>query len=657
MPATLPHLPRRGAGVALLATACALVVQGCGGGHRSATAPPVSNGQVAPSCVPAQLNGSAVLGGSGVAVSPLPGSRDASPSTQISMLGARARDLSQVTAVGSISGNHGGVLLGYSQRDGASFLPSLPFQGGESVTVSGQVRRGGAEVPFSYRFTVSQPDPIPHVPPGQPAAARPGEVRSFHSRPGLHPPTTTVTVNGPGVAPGYVLATPYAGPGQAGPLIFDNRGQVVWFDRLPRGMESTNLEVQHYQGRPVLTWWQGYIPPQGFGEGEDVIADSSYRHIAVVHAGNGFFNDLHEFQLAPHARALTTVFNPIRCDLRSAGGPANGDVTDGVYQEIDVKTGLVRREWHSLDHVSLKASYPQPQLASAKSPYDYFHINSLDVEPDGDVLISARSTWTVYDVDATSGVIRTQLGGKNSDVKLGRGADMAWQHDARVLPDGTITIFDNGAAPTIHPQSRGIVLRLDQRTASAALVREFAHPSPHLSAASQGNFQTLPNGDAFLGFGPQPYFSEFNSSGRLVFDARLPASGSSYRGYRFPWTGTPLDRPAIAVTRLATGGMTVFASWNGATRVVAWRTLAGPSLKLLRAAATAPRAGFETPVVVYKPGPWFEVQALDGAGKVLGSSRPVKVAASRLGRGGQPVRPGSAPLVADRPQTADTSHR
>jgi hypothetical protein len=598
-----------------------------------------------------------VLAGSGVAVSPLPGSRDASPSTQISLLGARARDISQVTAVGSVSGNHGGVLRGYSQRDGASFLPSLPFQAGESVAVSGQVSRDGADVPFSYSFTVSQPDPIPHVPPGEPAAGRRGDVRSFRSRPDLHPPTTTVTVNSPAVAPGYILATPYAGPGQAGPLIFDNRGQVVWFDPLPRGVESTDLQVQRYAGRPVLTWWQGYIPPQGFGEGEGVIADSSYRHIALVHAGNGFRNDLHDFQLAPHARALTTVFNPVRCDLRSAGGPANGDVTDGVYQDIDVKTGLVRREWHSLDHVSLKASYPQPQLASAKSPYDYFHINSLDVEPNGDVLISARSTWTVYDVNAASGLVQTQLGGKNSDVKLGPRADMAWQHDARLLPNGTISIFDNGAAPVIHPQSRGIVLRLNARTATAQLVREFAHPSPHLSAASQGNFQTLPNGDAFLAFGPQPYFSEFNSSGRLVFDARLPASGSSYRGYRFPWTGTPLGRPAIAATRLATGGLTVFASWNGATRVARWRVVAGRYRKLFAAVATAPRTGFETPIAVYSPGPWIEVQALDAAGKVLGSSSPIAVGAARLGRGGQAVRPGSAPLVADRPQTADTSHR
>ena len=650
-----------GAG-ALTALAAALVGLGCGGGgHRhGAGSAPSTAGPAGPRCVPSQLNRSAVLPGSNLSVSPLPGSLDASPGTQVSLLGASVGRLSGVTAVGSATGTHSGVLRGYSQHDGASFLPSTPFRAGETVTVSGQVRRGSAQVPFSYQFTVSTPDPIPHVPPGRPPTGKPGQVSFFRTRPDLRPPTLTVTTRAAVLAPGYVLATPYAGPGQGGPVIFDDAGHVVWFHPMPPGIQATNLQVQRYRGHKVLTWWQGYIPPQGFGEGEDVIADHHYRTIAVVHAGNGYMSDLHDFQLGPNGTAFPTVFNPVRCDLRAAGGPRSAAVTDGVYQEIDVKTGLVRREWHSLDHVSLKDSHPKPTLASLLWPYDYFHINSIDIDPGNHLLLSSRSTWGVYDVDMTSGRVLRRLGGANSDVKLGPGTTVAYQHDVRLLPDGLITIFDNGADPTVHTQSRGVIEKLNARTSTVSLVRQFTHPRP-LSAGSQGNFQVLPNGDAFLGWGPQPYFSEFNPSGQLVFDARLPATDSSYRGYRFQWNGTPDTRPAIAAQRGSGALVAVYASWNGATRVASWRVLAGPSRQKLAPVATALRTGFESEISALTRGTWVQVQALGPAGAVLGTSAQVRVAAPAR----QPTRrtpaprgrSSSSPLVADRSQTANTNHQ
>ena len=115
--------------------------------------------------------------------------------------------------------------------------------------------------------------------------------------------------------------------------------------------------MQQYEGQPVLTWWQGRIPPQGFGEGEEVIDNSSYQQIGRVLAGNGYHADLHGFHLTAQNTAVLSVFNPIYCNLSQSGGPQGGAVTDSVFQELDLKTGLVRREWHSLDHVPLSASY------------------------------------------------------------------------------------------------------------------------------------------------------------------------------------------------------------------------------------------------------------------------------------------------------------
>ncbi len=125
----------------------------------------------------------------------------------------------------------------------------------------------------------------------------------------------------------------------------------MWFDPLAGEAAATNLQVQSYDGHPVLTWWQGYIPPQGFGQGEEMIYSSSYQQIGRVHAGNGYKADLHDFHITPQGTALLSVFDPIDCNLSAVGGPSGGAVTDSVFQEIDLATGLVRREWHSLDHV------------------------------------------------------------------------------------------------------------------------------------------------------------------------------------------------------------------------------------------------------------------------------------------------------------------
>jgi Arylsulfotransferase (ASST) len=586
-----------------------------------------SSGSSSPTCVPSALNRSAVLSGTHLAVSPLPDSLDASLYTQISLLGVPAAQLTHVQVSGSRSGAHSGSLRPYSQGDGASFVLAKPLQGGETVTVRG--REGSPARSFAYHFTVAEQSPLPRSPVAiATAVVKPGEAQHFHSRPDLQPPSIAVTTRAsPAVAPGYVMSTPYSGPGQDGPMIFDDTGQVVWFDPLPRGTEATNLQVQSYLGHPVLTWWQGYIPAQGFGEGVEVLADAAY-HQSVVRAGNGYVADLHDFHLTPQGTALLTVFNPVRCNLSSVRGPREGVVTDGIFQELDMRTGLVRREWHSLDHVAIGDSYAAPSLANAEWPYDYFHINSIDLHADGTVLLSARNTSALYELAAATGVVVARIGGRHSTVKLGPGAATAYQHDATLLPNGQISVFDNGGVPKVHSQSRGLVLSVNPQTGSDTVVAQFLHPTP-LSAGSQGNMQGLPGGDFFVGWGPVPYFSEFSPSGQLLFDAHMPTVEQSYRGYRFAWEGFPSEPPAIAVAPAssksgAAGALDVYASWNGATQVVSWRVLGGSSAKTLAPVAAAPRGGFETTLLTPGAEAYVAVQALDGSGAVLGTSKVIK---------------------------------
>ncbi len=243
-------------------------------------------------------------------------------------------------------------------------------------------------------------------------------------------------------------------------MISEQNGSLVWFHPLPAGEESTNFQVQSYEGKPVLTWWQGRIIEVGFGEGEDVIYNTSYQPVAHIRAGNGYKADLHEIRLTPQGTAWIDMFDPIHLNLSSLHGSSDGVVNDSVIEEIDIKTGLVMWEWHALGRIALSESHnPVP---AGGSPWDYIHVNSVDPGPSGeDVLLSARNTWTLYDVNLHTGGFDWRLGDRDSSFRLGPGTRFYWQHDAEWQPGGLISVFDNGSDPPKEKQSRGLLLAPD----------------------------------------------------------------------------------------------------------------------------------------------------------------------------------------------------
>jgi hypothetical protein len=574
-------------------------------------------------CAPETLNRSAVLPGTSLSVSPLPGTYVASPDTQISLLGVPVGDISDVRVSGSQTGSHAGRVLAYSQGDGGSFVPVKPFSPGETVTVHGRLTVTSKPQPFAFHFVVAHEDTsLASAGSSSDTDRDPGEWQHFQSRPELKPPVVVVGAQSSAATPGDLFTAPYNGPGPSGPMIFEANGDLVWFDPLPANQDATNLQVQQYEGKPVLTWWQGHIPPQGFGQGEEIVDNSSYQQIARVRAGNGYLADLHEFRITPQGTGLLTVFDPVACNTSSVGGPSGGAVTDSDFQEIDIKTGLVRREWDSLDHIPLSNSYSVATGSSMAWPFDYFHLNSIDPLSDGRTLISARNTSTLYELSSQSGQVITRIGGKNSSVKLASGAITAYQHDASVLPSGAISVFDNGATPKVQPESRALILSVNARAGTDSVVAEYAHPSPPLSSSSQGNVQSLEDGDVFVGWGAEPYFSEFSPGGQLLYDAHMHGSYQSYRAYRFAWTGSPSEPPAIAAAT-KNGHVIVYASWNGDTRTTSWQVLAGPTAQQLKSVASATRDGFETSIETPGPEPFVAVQALNATGEVIATSRTI----------------------------------
>ncbi len=553
-------------------------------------------------------------GASSVAVYPSPGTQYNLPATQISFRGVAPDKLGQIQVVGSATGSHTGHIAPDSDGDGASFILDQPFKRGEKVTVTTSLNIAGASK-GRFSFKIAETGSIN---PGKLLLVRGGAnaLMHFHSRPDLLPAAVSIDKDSAPASQGDIFVAPQYGPAQNGPMILDPHGRLIWFDPLPvsKEMLATDFRVQLFKGQPALTWWQGYTN-RGSGRGVGVILNRSYQPVGLVRAGNGLSMDLHEFLLTPQGTAWLIAVSPVLLPGISKM------VADAVVQEIDVASGLVLFEWHALDHVPLSDSY-----VSAKAPsfvFDPYHMNSVMPLGSDAALISMRNTSAVYKVSLATGKIAWQLGGKHSSFRLGKGVSTAYQHDAVAQPDGTITIFDDGGGPPTVHDARGIRVALDTRHMTARLVSEYDH-SPKFATNFEGNVQQLSGGDVFMGWGQQPYFSEDDSHGNQIFDGRFVVPSSSYRAYRFPWSGQPKTPPAAAAGGGPYGTTNVYASWNGATTVASWRVLTGPSPTALSAAAKTRASGFETAVPVPSQLPYYEAQALSSNGGVLGTSAVVK---------------------------------
>jgi len=558
-----------------------------------------------------------------VSVFPIPGGHVAAPSTQITFRGVPASQLGPIAVTGSKSGSHTGRIVADSDGQGGSFIPSHAFKSGETVTVATGLTIAGVNG-GTYSFTVANPaGAIPLA--GVRAVPRVrNDIIRFVSRQDLAPATFTVNKKASAsvAAGGDLFVAPQYGPVQNGPMIIGPYGGLIWFQQVPHNQTATDFNVQNYQHKPVLTWWQGNVSSAGTGNGVDEIYNSSYQHIATVRAANGVNADLHEFTITGQDTALVTAYYPVMWNVSDAKGAKPRIVLDGVVQEIDIPTGLVLFQWDSLDHVPVSASY-QPIPKNTGHPWDYFHLNSAQLIGDGDVIISSRDTWGVYDVSHQSGAVVWTLGGKSSSFKMGANTSFAFQHDARLLGHGLMTVFDDGGGPPdVHKQSRGEMLRLDTKHMTASLVVQDNH-SPSVLARYEGSDQLLHNGDSLVGFGSQPWVSEFDSHGRIVFDGRFVDANQSYRAYRYKWTGTPATRPAMG-TRVSKGKTTVYASWNGSTQLARWQVLGGSNPSKLSVIASAGKSAFETPIKLRSSRAYLAVRALDSHGKMLATSKPVK---------------------------------
>lgn len=322
-----------------------------------------------------------------------------------------------------------------------------------------------------------------------------------------------------------------------------------------------------------------------------------------------------------------TIYQKAEADM-SGYGIDQGWIFDSLFQEIDIETGELLFEWHASNHFAIHDSeQPLNGLGrSSNSAFDFFHINSIDKDANGDYLISSRYMCAVVCVSHEDGRVLWQLGGKDNsftDLSDGAATDMAWNHHAAWHENTTLTVFDNASngAQRSSTRSRGLLVQLDFESMTAVLLQAFVAPL-ELSSPSQGSVQVLRNGNVLVGWGHTPAFTEYTMSGEVLCDTHIGViwlSGmgftKNYRTFKFPWIGRPKSPPDVAVRPRENA---IYVSWNGATEVHQWllqsATTDGDMVNHHRVRKTS----FETKIhIPDDAGDLLRVAALDRNGDVL----------------------------------------
>ncbi|KAM3080381.1 hypothetical protein ACMFMG_005339 [Clarireedia jacksonii] len=468
--------------------------------------------------------------------------------------------------------------------------------------------------------------------------------RTYHTRPDLISPQLNILRHDPRCESSLYTLISLRGdmvkPKGQSPMVFDSSGNLVWMNATYG--ETFGLNVQTYNGKEYLTFWQGDDSVGGHGEGVYILLDENYNEAFRLTAGNSELGDLHEFHITPQNTALVTQYilkeRPIMYRHRSR----KGWIWDSVFQEIDIATSNILFEWSASDHFSTEESYYPPGTAGLRRThaYDFFHINSIDKDVAGNYLISSRYFNSLTYIDGKTSEILWTLGGKRNNFtdlseesEYGSAIHFQFQHDARWTADYSgITLFDNGARYGLRPNvesSRAVHVKLDREAMTAETVRGYVNPRKIISA-SQGSVQVLSDtGNVLVGYGYNAAWTEFSAGGEALCDVHVgtekgfgTGAVQTYKVVKKGWVGWPKTKPDVrAVTEK------VWMSWNGATEVRVWRVEGKKTnendgwipLKDMQ------RTGFETAVrFQYDVWCWVRVVALDREGAVLETSDAVQ---------------------------------
>lgn len=459
---------------------------------------------------------------------------------------------------------------------------------------------------------------------------------AFHSAPTLNAQEAceNLGVTTSGTQPGTYLFLTQGGANGTGAGLFQDNGTLVWWLN-GIGPKDHDMSLVHFRGQPYIAVWSGHAPGAGsYGMGTVLLYNQRYQLAGRLRIGKAYGAqqiDLHEFQITPHGEALTGSYTP---QWRFVGGHWEwvlGYLVEkwSLFQNSSgIHIGRLRFAWNAINDVRVSDSHvPSPGRHAAI--YDYFHGNGITEAPDGDLLVSGRNTWGIYEIDARRGTrgfdhVYWQVGGPH-DSRLSE--PWCYQHDIAALGHATYSLYDDGGTgpgclgSSQHP-ARGLIFGVNtsHRPVRVHLIRSYTH-NPAIYTGFTGSMQVLSNGDALIDWANIPQITEYDSTGRTV-KMDLSLSNWSYRGFRFPWVGQPTQPPAIAAQESG-ANTNVWASWNGSTEVAQWQVLGGADAShLAPVGGRVAKTGFETSMTVTGHYAELAVQALSSSGTVLATSNP-----------------------------------
>ena len=472
---------------------------------------------------------------------PLPGSTMVSPATDIIIRpdAVSAHGLSPLhcTPRGAVSGLHDGRTILSDDGETTVFLPAVPFAPGERVTVvitrEGAPPAAGSETQFSFTISPHWTPAAQYDPMRGPEAPERGLTRVAAG--GLPADFPAITVSIPGTpSPGYLfLSNMTMGSGAPNTpyiMILDTGGQPVAYRRTVS--ESTDFKLQP---NGLLTYDDSGL--QCF-----VALDSTLTPVDQFRCGNGYATNWHELRILPNGHALILGDDPrtVRMDTVVTGGSPSAYVLGIVVQELDRSKNVVF-EWRTFDHFAVTDA---THLDLTSGYIDAVHSNAIELDTDDNILISSRYLDEITKINRQTGDIIWRLGGKNNQFTFVNDTlGFRYQHAIRRLPNGHVTLFDNGdfRFPLL---SRAVEYALDEVNKKATLVWEYRN-TPTIYAPAMGYTQRLPNGNTIVGWGASgTAVTEVTPSGSVAFQLTFPAGIYSYRAYKFPWNGPALSAPS-----------------------------------------------------------------------------------------------------------------
>ncbi len=482
---------------------------------------------------------------------------------------------------GSLSGNHTGVVKLSDDNKTILFLPSVKFAPNEviNVTVNPGIKTiNGTEfskISFQFHTTpLSQPineNTLSYKNEEQignnqnytiPKNKSLSSVSTVNSLPSDFPQVTVDTSNNP--APGDLFIANQSQKTNASIgnyiMIFSNNGSAVKYLALPKSANLFKMEPN------------GDLSYNLKGSGQRIILDTSFTPIDTLQCGNGYNTNGHDCLLLPNGHAVLFANDPEPVDMSQVVPDGNPDaiVTGVVVQELDASKNVVF-QWRSWDYLPITASYFD--LASLN--VDLIHANALAIDNDGNILVSMRHLSSIVKINRQTGNIMWVLGGKLNDFTfINEHAENAptyfsYQHDVSVLPNGDITLFDNGNQHSPN-YSRGVEYKLDEQNKTATLVWEYRH-TPDIYAFAMGSVERLPNGNTIIGWGIAsatngiPTFTEVHPDNSIALEFSLPAGEFSYRSYKYPWVSQQSE--ALVTQEILQGNSYSFNNSNDSTGV------------------------------------------------------------------------------------------